>query len=113
MGWRFYDEAIEVMQRRYGYYPRLFLWRGRPYEVDGVDRCWVVGRRLRRAARRYFRLQAGGATFELYRDLGAGTWHLRRVRWHPSSEGAGRLVLPTRLVTAPSQRGGAPGTAGY
>jgi hypothetical protein len=107
MGWRFYDEAIDMMQRRFGYYPHLFFWRGRAYEVDSIDRCWEVRRRGRRAARRYFCVQAGGATFELYRDLEAGTWHLRRARWHRAVVDTGRLVLPTRLARALSEPAGA------
>ncbi len=99
MGWRFYEEAIEMMQRRFGYFPQLFLWRGRVYEVDSVDRCWEVRRRRARSPRRYFRVETGGWTFDLYRDLDSGTWHLRRARWHPASVAAQRVILPTRLVT--------------
>lgn len=106
MGWQFYDEAIEMMRRRFGYFPQFFLWRGRVYEVDSVDRCWEIGRRRDRPARRCFRVEVGGATLDLYRDLEAGTWHLRRARWYPGSVAAARIVLPTRLREA------FPGTTG-
>ena len=106
MGWQFYDEAIEMMQRRFGYFPHHFFWRGRVYEVDSVDRCWELGRRRGRPARRCFRVEVGGATLDLYRDLEVGTWHLRRARWHSGSVVAARLTLPTRLREAfPESRG--------
>jgi hypothetical protein len=103
MGWQWYDEAIGMVQRRFGYFPSLFLWRGRAFEVDSIHRCWEVGRRGRRPARRYFRVEAGGATFDLYRNLEAGTWHLRRALWRPASVSAGRVILPTHFVTALSE----------
>jgi hypothetical protein len=113
VGWRFYDEAIEMRQRRHGWFPRLFLWRGRAFEVDRIEHWWEVGRRWGRPARRYFRLQAGEATFELYRDLEAGTWRLRRAQWHPRAAAEGRVVLPTRLAAGlPGPAGGGPRVAG-
>ncbi len=96
MGWRFYDEAVEMMQRRFAYFPRLFRWRGRCFEVESVDRCWAVQRRGRRPARRFFRVRAADGTFEVYRDLEAGTWHLRRARLLPAGAPAVRPALPAR-----------------
>lgn len=96
MGWRFFDEAIEMAQRRFAYLPRVFLWRGRRYEVESVERCWEVRSGRRRPARRFFRVQAAGGVFELYRDLEAGTWHLRRARLQSATVPALRASLPVR-----------------
>jgi hypothetical protein len=85
MGWKFYDEAIEMLEQRFKYLPKLFRWRGRYYEVDAVDRCWTLERQRKRQRleRRYFRVQCGEGTFELYQDLVTATWHLRRARVAP------------------------------
>jgi hypothetical protein len=113
MGWRFFDEAVEMVQRRHGWFPQRFIWRGRAYEVDGIDRCWEVGRRWGRPARRCFRLKAGGASFELYHDLELATWHLRRARWQPAAASSGRVVLPTRLaMVLPEPMRGGSGVSG-
>jgi hypothetical protein len=96
MGWKFYDEAIDMIQRRFGYFPRLFSWRGRCYEVDSVDRCWDVQRRGKRPPRRFFQVQAADGVFELYRDLEAGTWHIRRAKLLPAAAPAVRAIIPVR-----------------
>jgi hypothetical protein len=96
MGWRFFDEAVEMVQRRHGWFPQRFIWRGRAYEVDGIDRCWEVG-----------------ASFELYHDLELATWHLRRARWQPAAASSGRVVLPTRLaMVLPEPMRGGSGVSG-
>lgn len=78
MAWKTYDEAIDVIERRHQFFPRAFRWRGRRYEVESVERCWTA---TRPGARRYFRLQCAAGAFDVFQDLAAGTWHVRRVRW--------------------------------
>jgi hypothetical protein len=82
MRWKRYDEAIELLERRFQYFPQTFRWRGRRYEVDAVNRCWTTARSgwRRRVERRLFLVECAEGTFELYQDLRANTWHLRRAR---------------------------------
>lgn len=82
MGWRIYDETVDMEQRRFCYFPRLFRWRGRRYRVESVERCWTVARRgwRRRIERHFFHVRCPDGDFELYQDAQAGTWHLRRAR---------------------------------
>jgi hypothetical protein len=93
MGWKYYDEAIDVMQHRGRYFPAVFRWRGRCYQVDAIERSWVVPalRWWRRHDRRFFHARCGEGSFDLYQDLQAGTWHLRRARLGPAP--AAMLVL--------------------
>jgi hypothetical protein len=92
------DEMIDMLERRHGYFPKMFAWRGRRYDVYAVERCWTIVRRgLRGKVERYcFRVRArsrsdgrrtGGRaangrqpdeTFEIYQDLRDSTWHMRR-----------------------------------
>jgi hypothetical protein len=82
MGWRIYDEAVDMVQRRFQYFPLVFHWRGRRYTVEAVEQSWTTSRRggRRHVERRFFRVRCSEGSFELYQDLRAGTWHLRRAR---------------------------------
>jgi hypothetical protein len=88
MGWKFYHEAIEMRGLRYRFLPELFRWRGRFYEVDSVERCWTTEKR------RYFRVQCGPGVFELYQELSAGFWRLRRARLAPARAPAAHRFAP-------------------
>lgn len=89
MAWKIYDEAIDVMEYRWRYFPAVFRWRGRRYQVDAVERSWVVPAHgwRRRNDRRFFQARCGDGLFELYQDLAASTWHLRRARLLPTRAG--------------------------
>ena len=83
MAWRIYDDAVELIQRRFQYFPDVFRWRGRRYRVQSVRRCWTSSGHgwRRRAARHYFQVECAEGDFELYQDVEDGTWHLRRARF--------------------------------
>ena len=88
-------EPIEMRERRYGYFPKAFTWRGHRYDVYAVERCWTVSRRRRggRVERHYFRVRCSfdsldcsrdgpaqdrrEGTFEVYQDVRHNTWHLQ------------------------------------
>lgn len=84
------DEAVEMEERRHGYFPQVFVWRGHRYDVYAVQRCWTVSRQglAGRVERYCFRVRArprsGEArregTFEIYQDVQRNTWHVQR---HP------------------------------
>jgi hypothetical protein len=96
VGWKIYDEAIEMAQRRFQYFPRVFRWRGQRYDVDAVEKCWSISRRgwRRRIKRHYFQLRCGGGTFEVYQDVRTNTWHLRRARLSATRVSAARQMVP-------------------
>lgn len=96
MAWNVYDEAVEMMGLRHRFLPELFRWRGRHHSVESVERCWTVSRGRRRQ-NRFFRVQCREGAFELYQDLVAGTWHLRRAMLAPSRvRAAGRQAVAWR-----------------
>ena len=96
MGWTMFGDAVEMLARRHGYFPRVFRWRGQRFEVDAVERCWTVVRRRRhgRVERRFFQVRCAGGSFELFQDLLDGTWHLRRAKLGRASVRVGRRVVP-------------------
>jgi hypothetical protein len=100
MGWRIYDEAVEMVGRRFGFYPRVFRWRGRLFQVYDVERCWTRSRRgsrhdkSRRVARHFFRVRCDEGTFEIYQDLRVSTWHLRRAKLSNGRNALLRRIAP-------------------
>jgi hypothetical protein len=96
MSWKVYDEAIEMLERRFQYFPRAFRWRGRRYEVEAVEQCWTVSRRgwKRRVERHFFRVHCAEGLFELFQDLRANTWHLRRAKAELGPLPGARRVAP-------------------
>ncbi len=81
-------EPIEMRERRHGYFPKVFVWRGCRYDVYAVERCWTVSRRGRngRVDQHRFRVRCSfgpaqdrrEGTFELYQDVRHNTWHIQR-----------------------------------
>ena len=96
MGWKIYDEPVEMMQRRFKYFPRVFRWRGQRYRVEAVAQRWTRVRRARegRMERHYWQLQCAQGDFELFQDIRTGTWHLRRARLAQARVPALRSVAP-------------------
>jgi hypothetical protein len=82
MGWKIFDEAVEMTERRFRYFPRVFRWRGQRYTVEAVERCWTASRWgwKRRIERHYFLVRCGEGLFELYQDIETSLWHLRRAK---------------------------------
>jgi hypothetical protein len=73
-------EPIEMRQRRHSYFPKVFVWRGKKYNVNAVERCWTVSRRGRggQVERHCFRVRCPEGTFEVYQDVRHNTWHMQR-----------------------------------
>jgi len=73
-------ESIEMRKRRHGYFPQIFVWRGKRYDVHAVERCWTISRRSlgNRVERHCFRVRCSDGTFELYQDARHNTWHISR-----------------------------------
>lgn len=73
-------EPIEMRERRHGYFPKSFIWRGSRYDVHAVERCWTVSRRGLdgKVERHCFRVRCREGTFEVYQDLRHNTWHIQR-----------------------------------
>jgi hypothetical protein len=76
------DEPIALLEKRYNYQPRAFLWRGRRHAVYAVEARWVATWRLwQRIERTYWRVRCqDGDLYDIYQDLGANTWHLEAIR---------------------------------
>jgi hypothetical protein len=70
-----------MKERRYGYGPKVFQWRGHCYFVHHVERCWTLRkRRIRNEGWLCFLVRCAEGKFLVYQDLAANTWHLSRAR---------------------------------
>jgi hypothetical protein len=96
MAWKIYDEPVEMVQRRFQYFPRLFRGRGQRFVVESVQRVWsVTGRRWpRHGGRHFFQVQCAAGDFELFQEAQTGIWVLRRARLAPSRIPAVREAAP-------------------
>jgi hypothetical protein len=89
---RVYGEPVEVQAREDGG-PVRFAWRGKRYAVIAVQEHWMVNRDWWREPApvpvrpelQFWRVEASTGpgravgTYELRRDIAAGTWTLRRI----------------------------------
>lgn len=69
--------TIQVQEKRYGYFPKVFRWRGKHYNVDAVERCWNA---TRHAPHLCFRVRCREGVFDLYQNLRDDTWRLVPIR---------------------------------
>lgn len=72
------NNAVEMQEKRFGYFPKAFRWHGKRYDVRVVERCWT---KLARSPRLCFRVRCEEGTFELYQDVQTNTWHLMNPAW--------------------------------
>jgi hypothetical protein len=68
-------EAIDMRSRRFGYFPRTFVWRGKEYQVEAVERAYTTSTRSA-AQRHYFLVRCADGKHTLYQDLAVNTWHI-------------------------------------
>jgi len=71
------SEAIEMRSRRWGYFPRTFVWRGREHTVESVERAWTTGTRRGETTRHCFNVRCAEGSYTLYQDLQHNTWHIQ------------------------------------
>jgi hypothetical protein len=74
-------EPIQVCEKRYNYFPKIFRWRGQLHHIRAVERCWTVTRRrwLHPIQRHCFRVRTVDATYDLVQELDRDAWYLHRV----------------------------------
>lgn len=69
-------EAVEIREKRFGYFPKAFCWHGRLYDVKAVEQCWTS---VNGSPRLCFRVRCDEGTFHLVQNVRDNTWHLTRL----------------------------------
>lgn len=74
------NNAVEIQEKRFGYFPQRFRWRGQSHEVQAVERCWT---RTGRSAQLCFRVRSVDGVFDLTQNVKTNIWTLAVVRLNP------------------------------
>ncbi len=69
-------EPVEIQEKRFGYFPKRFRWRGQVYDVEAVERCWTKASGNPHLC---FRVRCQERSFELYQNVHANTWEVALV----------------------------------
>jgi hypothetical protein len=72
-------DAVEIQEKRHGYFPQRFQWRGKAYDVQQVERCWT---KTGRSPQLCFRVRCAGGVFDLRQNVNNNIWTLAVVRLH-------------------------------
>jgi hypothetical protein len=70
-------ERIVMNEKQFDYFPQRFTWRNRCYDIYKIERCWRVSQR--HIERLHFQVHCEKDRFELFQDLGTGTWYVQAV----------------------------------
>jgi hypothetical protein len=73
-------EAIEMQERRFGYFPQRFEWRGDSHIVQSVERCWT---RTSPSPQLCFRVRCSQGIFDLTQHVKNNRWTLAAVQGNP------------------------------
>jgi len=75
------NEPVVVPSKRYGFFPQVFVWRGRRHDVCAVEACRTEVRRdwRGRVECHRFRVRTDSAVFELIQDPSHDTWKLEKI----------------------------------
>lgn len=66
------DNTIQMIERRFNFFPKTFRIGGDTHTVKHVERCWT---QPGRTPRLYFRVHTTAGNMVLYQDVNANTWH--------------------------------------
>ncbi|MBI4675593.1 MAG: hypothetical protein HY741_28445 [Chloroflexi bacterium] len=69
--------AVDIQEKRFGYFPQRFRWRGQAHEVQAVKRCWT---KAGRSAQLCFRVRCREGIFDLTQHVKTNIWTLAVVQ---------------------------------
>lgn len=69
-------DAVEILEKRFGYFPQSFQWRGHAHHVQAVERAWT---KMGRTAQLCFRVRCQEGVFDLAQNAKTNIWSLSVV----------------------------------
>jgi hypothetical protein len=70
-------ESIQVLERKFGYFPVKFKWAGQVVEIDAVEQCRTEMWGHPKRARYYFKVRCGSILYWLSEDAESHTWAIQ------------------------------------
>lgn len=71
-------EPVQLLAFRHGCFPGRFMWRGKDYTIDVVERAWTQTQAGGMVEGYRFRVRCAGKAFELLQDTASKRWYLVR-----------------------------------
>ncbi len=71
------NDAVLVLEKRFGYFPQSFQWRGHTHHVQAVERTWT---KMGRVAQLCFRVRCQEGVFDLTQNAKTNIWSLAVVQ---------------------------------
>ncbi len=71
------NDAVEILEKRFGYFPHCFQWRGHTHHVQAVERTWT---KMGRVAQLCFRVRCKEGVFDLTQNAKTNIWSLSVVQ---------------------------------
>lgn len=71
------NDAVEILEKRFGYFPQRFQWRGHTHQVLAVERTWT---KMGRVAQMCFRVRCQEGVFDLTQNVKNNIWSLAVVQ---------------------------------
>ncbi len=96
-------EPVELVAKRFGFFPAVFGWRGRWFQVEAIEGChvapadWLLP--WRKEVR--FRVRTSAGAFELAQDIGSGSW---KIYLPPYSAASGSMAASQPRYPLPFHR---------
>ncbi len=71
------NDAVQVLEKRFGYFPHRFQWRGKLHQVQAIERTQT---KMGRVAQLCFRVRCSEGTFDLTQNAKTNIWSLSVVQ---------------------------------
>ena len=71
-------ESIQMSAMSFGFFPREFVWRGRPHAIRAVESCRTEKARGR-VSKHVFRVRTDAAVLELAQDVARDAWRIEQI----------------------------------
>ena len=69
-------ESAEMQEKRFGYFPKRFRWRGLVHDVIQVERCWTIMKPLPSFC---FRVRCREGYYDLFHDVRTNSWEVAKI----------------------------------
>ncbi len=71
-------EPIRMAAKRFGFFPSVFIWRGRRHDIRAVESCRTENGRGK-VRKHIFRVRTDRAVLELAQDVARDSWRIEQV----------------------------------